>query len=194
MTDTTPTKTKFKKRKKKNKNRNIRESITSIEPTTTTNPTKTQPELETKQDLNSDDDLSFLTKLQEAKSIHKLQFQCKNKGLVFEETHEFTNSGLENPDTFKHDPSKDFGESFSTEKIHDDKLKLQREEWIEKKLREKLLEQGRILPENKNKKEENNIGNKTSLKEELYALPNKLCAPLFSNKDNNEAGERWLAG
>lgn len=53
-------------------------------------------------DEDEDDDLSFLHKLKETKTIHKLQFESKDKGLIFEENHEFTSSGLENPDNFKH--------------------------------------------------------------------------------------------
>ena len=54
------------------------------------------------EDEDEDEDLSFLNKLKETKTVHKLQFQSKDKGLTFEENHEFTSSGLENPDNFRH--------------------------------------------------------------------------------------------
>ena len=190
---------------------------------TTNNDTTSKAVIENKSnedEEDEDDDLSFLNKLKETKTIHDLQFQTKDKGLTFEETHEFTSSGLENPDNFRHvkynkhdcqrckdkllniclwcfqqDPSRDFGESFSSEKIQDDKLKQQRTEWVEKQMRKKLLEQGRVLKENeKSPKNSDHHRNKTTLKEELYALSNKLSMPLMSTRDNDEAGERWLAG
>ena len=61
----------------------------------------------------------------------------------------------------------------------------------------RLLEQGRVLPHNERSPKHgsnDNNKNKTSLKEQLYALSDKLSMPLSSTRDNDEAGERWLAG
>ena len=80
--------------------------------------------------------------------------------------------------------------------MQDDKLKIQREQWVEEQLRKRLLEKGRMLPQNKNEQDEKTESKQTvtSLKEQLYALSDKLEAPLLSQKDHDEAGERWLAG
>eukprot|EP01084_Bolivina_argentea_P055070 100981_1 len=170
MNDPTPTsKMQFRKRKKKKKNHNIRTSSTSV--ASTNDPSKETKDLnasnindndadnDTEKDSKpnhpisieteeEDDDLSFLSKLKETQTI---QFKAKDKGLVFEENHEFTSSGLDNPDNFRHDPSKDFGESFSTEKLQDDKLKKNKEEWIQKQMRQRLLQRGRVLPQDEEK-------------------------------------------
>ena len=63
-------------------------------------------------------------------------------------------------------------------------------------MRKKLLQQGRVLPQNDKLSDNNNNSNNDniSLKEQLYALSNKLSMPLNSTRDNDEAGERWLAG
>ena len=95
------------------------------------------------------------------------------------------------------DPSRDFGESFATEKIQDDILKNQRDEWVEKEMKKKKI-LGRVLPKNDkndNKNKSNNIhtSDTTTFKEELYALPKSLSMSM-SNNNETEAGERWLAG
>ena len=118
-----------------------------------------------------------------------------------------SDSPLTSPFLLEQDPSKDFGDSFSAEKAQDDKLKQQREKWVEQKMREKLLEKGRVLPQNGdtqngdgnkskslNAKEDEVENHGTSFQEQLYALSDKLAAPLSSMRRNEEAGERWLAG
>mmetsp|Transcript_70733 Transcript_70733/g.112406 ORF Transcript_70733/g.112406 Transcript_70733/m.112406 type:complete len:295 (+) Transcript_70733:72-956(+) len=203
MTETDCIQPQFKKRKKKKRNAKLREPLQAPIQTATAAADKSDDknpnddEAAHSDDANEDDDLSFLKDLQETKTFHKLQFDAKNKGLVFEENHEFTSSGLENPDNFRHDPSKDFGESFQSEKAQEDKLKTQREEWVDKQMRARKLEQGRILPQHAKsppKQHQHEKNNKLTLKEELYALDEKLIMPLTSAKDNDEAGERWLAG
>merc|ERR1712228_219614 len=194
MTDNTSTaKLQFRKRKKKKKNIISPLALSkSLQSPTNNNDTDIPPQ----QEEEEDDDLSFLHKLKETKTIKNIQFKSKSKGLVFEENNAFTSSGLENPNTFKHDLSRDFDQSFSTEKVQDDKLKTQREEWVEEELRKRLLKKGRVLPQNKEKKESESECKQTvtTLKEQLYALSDKLEAPLLSQRDHDEAGERWLAG
>lgn len=96
---------KFRKRKKRKRTLKPRETINVPDTAAPDSISPLKEEPESKEDPPSDnvvDDDDFLDKLKAAKSIHRLQFHSKNKGLVFEENHEFTTSGLENPDTFRH--------------------------------------------------------------------------------------------
>jgi len=193
----------FKKRKKRKRNLLTTKDIIPPQPTVDESvKTESKEDPQSPADTTTtDDDAAFLKELEEAKFLHRFKFQSRNKGLVFEENQQFTTSGLENPDTFRHDPSKDFGDSFSTEKTQDDKLKQQREKWVEEQMRGKLLEKGRILPQNDESKTQGVDGDKeqtenqgTSFQEQLYALSDKLTAPSSSMRHSEEAGERWLAG
>jgi len=157
---------KFKKRKRRTENVRKREETTVVD-----------VEKKEVQDIDLEEKLSDIRFLQKEK-------QRRRKGLTYRTDMEVTG--------FQEEVNQEeiIGRTFATEKKQEDLLLDQREEFVKKKLREKLRQEGRVVADTAKKAPSVKQRN---LQREMYTLPNSLrMKPSFL--PDHEAGERWLQG
>jgi len=156
---------KFKKRKRMADNVRKRKETAIVE------------KVEEKQEANLDEQLEDIKFFQKEK-------QRRRKGLTYRTDLKVTGFHEEVNQVEM------IGRTFATEKKQEDILLEQREEFVDKKLREKFEQEGRVVAEEAKKAP---LVKQRNLQREMYTLPNCLrMKPTFL--PDHEAGERWLQG